>query len=109
MSEIVHVTDDSFEHFAQQYIASGQKVLIDFWASWCAPCRALSPVLEALAAELGDQLVVAKVDVDENKALASQFAIRSIPCLVLFENGQQVDVHLGNANRAQLLKFIQRA
>ena len=80
------------------------KVLVDFFATWCGPCKMLSPVLEELSNE-SDVLVV-KVDVDEAGPLAAQYGIQAVPTLMLFKNGQRVDVRMGYQNKNQLLAFI---
>ena len=79
-------------------------VLVDFFATWCGPCKMLSPVLEQLSEEI-DTLIL-KVDVDEVGAVAAQFGIQAVPTLMLFKNGQRVDVRMGYQNKNQLLSFI---
>ena len=79
-------------------------VLVDFFATWCGPCKMLSPVLEQLSEEV-DTLIL-KVDVDEVGAVAAQFGIQAVPTLMLFKNGQRVDVRMGYQNKNQLLSFI---
>ena len=81
------------------------KVLVDFFATWCGPCKMLSPVLEELA-EKNPDLLVLKIDVDEVGALAARFGIQAIPTLILFKDGTQVDKRLGYQNMNQLLGFI---
>ena len=81
--------------FGEQVINSGTPVLVDFWAEWCGPCRALGPVIENLSEEYAGQVKVAKVDVDSNPQIAMQFGIRSIPTVMLFDKGQIVDTIIG--------------
>ena len=81
------------------------KVLVDFFATWCGPCKMLSPVLEELA-EKNPDLLVLKIDVDEVGALAARFGIQAIPTLILFKDGTQVDKRMGYQNMNQLLGFI---
>ena len=81
-------------------------VLVDFFATWCGPCKMLSPVLEELSEE-SDVLIV-KVDVDEAGPLAAQYGIQAVPTLMLFKNGQRVDVRMGYQNKNQLLAFIKQ-
>ena len=81
-------------------------VLVDFFATWCGPCKMLSPVLEQLSEEV-DTLIL-KVDVDEVGAVAAQFGIQAVPTLMLFKNGQRVDVRMGYQNKNQLLAFIKQ-
>jgi thioredoxin 1 len=88
----VAVTDSDF---GEQVISSSTPVLVDFWAEWCGPCRALGPVIENLSEEYAGQVKVAKVDVDANPQIAMQFGIRSIPTVMLFDKGQIVDTFIG--------------
>ncbi|MDJ0938282.1 MAG: thioredoxin [Woeseiaceae bacterium] len=91
-SRPVAVTD---RDFAKQVLSSEQPVLVDFWAEWCAPCRALGPVIESLADDYDGRAKIAKVDIDANQEVALQFGIRSIPTVILFANGQIVDTFVG--------------
>ncbi|MDX1515786.1 MAG: thioredoxin [Woeseiaceae bacterium] len=83
------------QDFAERVLQSDQPVLVDFWAEWCGPCRALGPVIESLADEFDGRATVAKVDVDANQGLATRFGIRSIPTVVLFDRGQVVETFVG--------------
>lgn len=82
-------------------------VLVDFWAEWCGPCRAIAPELDALAAETEGKLLIVKVNVDENNDLAAQFGIRSIPTLLLFKDSKLVDSYNSLATKDELLTFVQ--
>lgn len=93
------VTDESFE---KSVLASVKPVLVDFWAEWCGPCRALGPIVDELAVERADTLSVVKVDVDENSATAEKYGITSIPVLKLFQNGQVVKTWRGAASKQAL-------
>lgn len=82
------VTDADFEN---QVLQAQQPVLVDFWASWCAPCRMIAPVVEDLASELGDQVRVVKMDIDANPATPAQLGIMSIPTVIIFKDGQPAE------------------
>ena len=77
-------------------------VVVDFWAEWCGPCKMLSPILDDLATEMVDKIKIAKVNVDENRDLATQFGIRSIPCLLIFKGGQVKGQMVGAMGKSQL-------
>ncbi|CAM5201914.1 Thioredoxin OS=Ureibacillus acetophenoni OX=614649 GN=SAMN05877842_102419 PE=3 SV=1 [Ureibacillus acetophenoni] len=98
---IVHVTDQNFN----EEIANGV-VLVDFWATWCGPCKMIAPVLEEIDAEIGDQVKIAKLDVDNNQATAAEYQVMSIPTLLLFKDGQQVAKTVGFQPKEALLEFI---
>jgi thioredoxin 1 len=99
------VTDATFE---SDVLKSSTPVLVDFWAEWCAPCRALAPTLEEIAEELSTQVKIVKLDVDANQDAAAQFGIRSIPTMILFKGGQPVDQIMGKVPKATLVDFISK-
>ncbi len=105
MSEnIIKVTDQNFE---EQVIKSSKAVLVDFWAEWCGPCRMIAPILEDVAKEMADKLVIAKMNVDENEVIPTQMAIRGIPALLLFHNGTCIATKVGALSKSQLVSFLE--
>ena len=99
------VTDSTFE---QEVINAGDSVLVDFWADWCGPCHAISPVIEKLASEYQGRLRVAKVNVDENPEAPARFGIRSIPTMILFKDGELKEKVVGVQTKSQLNSLINR-
>ena len=99
----VEVLDADFQKIVKE---SDKPVIVDFWAQWCGPCLAIAPMLEELATEYMDKVVVAKMDVDRNSATPTEFGIRNIPTLLFFKNGQLVDKVVGAVRRDELKKKI---
>ena len=104
MSEhIVHVTDETFE---PEVLKSDLPVLVDFWAEWCGPCKAIAPILDEIAREYGGKLKVAKLDVDANVEVPKKYNIRGIPTLMLFKNGNVEESIVGARSKSQLTAFL---
>ena len=102
---VLHVTDGNFE---QEVLKSGKPVLVDFWAPWCGPCKALGPLVEELAAEYEDQIVISKLNVDDSPATAGKYGVRSIPTVILFKNGEVVDSLIGLVPKERLADLIKK-
>jgi thioredoxin 1 len=105
MSQVIEVNDNNVE----AALASSVPVLVDFTATWCAPCRAIAPHVEAIAAKYGDRVRVGKCDTDGNPALSARFDIRSLPTLLVFKDGQVVGQIVGAVPRARIEALVKRA
>lgn len=104
MAAPVKVTDTTFEELV---VGSEKLVLVDFWAEWCGPCKMIAPVLDQIGQELDEQLVIGKLDIDENQDTAMAFGVMSIPTLLLFKDGEPVERIVGYQPKAQLMARLQ--
>ena len=102
-NSILAISDDSFE---DEVIASNIPVIVDFWAQWCAPCKALSPVLEDVSQKYAGQVKFVKLDVDSNPSTPPKFGVRGIPTLILFKNGTVEAQKVGAVSKSQLSAFL---
>lgn len=101
--EPIHVNDNDFD---EKVLGADKLVLVDFWAPWCAPCRLVAPVVEQLAKEREDELIVAKLNTDESQMIAQRYGIMSIPTLVVFNNGEAVEGTVGAVPYEPLNEWI---
>ncbi|MDQ7004848.1 MAG: thioredoxin TrxA [Ghiorsea sp.] len=100
---IINVTDDSFDNDVLK--ASGA-VLVDFWAPWCSPCKQIAPLLEEIAADMGDKITIAKIDIDDNPNTPGKYGVRGIPTLTIFKDGNVQGTKVGAVNKGKLVDFI---
>lgn len=103
MANVIHLTNDSFWQLAE----SGCPVIVDFWADWCGPCNMLAPAIEKLAEEYGSQIVVSKINVDQEASLAQQFGITNIPCVVALKDSREIDRLVGVHPYSDLVKLAE--
>ncbi|GMO32328.1 MAG: thioredoxin [Candidatus Azobacteroides pseudotrichonymphae] len=94
-SMAIQITDNNFN----ELLASTKPLIVDFWAEWCAPCRMIAPIIEELASEYKERVIIGKVNVDQNEELSSKYNIRSIPTLLFFKNGELVDKQIGGTSK----------
>lgn len=104
--KVIHATDANFD---QTVLQSGEPVLVDFWAEWCGPCKMIAPALDDLADTYDGRAKVVKVNVDENRATAMKYHVRSIPMLLLFKDGQVQATQIGAVGKAQLAQMLDKA
>ena len=103
MSSIKQVSESSFD---QDVLKSDVPVLVDYWAEWCGPCRMIAPILEDVSRDYEGRVQVAKVNVDDNQAIAQRFSVRGIPTLMLFRNGAVIGTSVGALSKSQLTLFL---
>ncbi|MFQ5328432.1 MAG: thioredoxin [Thermodesulfobacteriota bacterium] len=104
--KVIHVTDANFD---LEIMQSKVPTLIDFWATWCAPCRALAPIVEEMAETYAGKIKVAKMNVDENPATPGKYGVRGIPTLILIKDGEVVDQVVGAVPKSQIQGLIDKA
>jgi thioredoxin 1 len=103
---VLEFSDANFDH---EVLQSGIPVLVDFWATWCAPCKAIAPLIDTIADEYAGKIKVGKVNVDENQAIPGKFGVRGIPTIILFKDGAVLDQVVGAVPKSQLDALIAKA
>ena len=104
-----NATEVDQSNFDSDVLQNKTRVLVDFWAPWCGPCRAIAPIIDAVAQEFAGSLEVRKLNVDDNPDLAAKYNVRGIPTLVLFQDGNVVDQIVGAVTKSQLVEFVNKA
>jgi thioredoxin 1 len=103
---IIHVADSTFE---EQVLKSDSPVMVDYWAEWCGPCKMIAPILDEIADEYNGKLTVAKLNIDENQETPQKYAVRGIPTLMIFKDGEVAATKVGAVSKSQLSAFIDSA
>jgi thioredoxin 1 len=105
-TDVQHVTD---KNFTTEVLSATVPVLVDFWATWCGPCRSIGPIVEELAKEFSGRIKVTKLNVDENPATPSQYGVRGIPTLILFKEGKVLEQIVGAVPKTRLVAMVEKA
>ncbi|HEY7841948.1 MAG TPA: thioredoxin TrxA [Gammaproteobacteria bacterium] len=100
---IIHITDASFEN---EVLNAERPVMVDYWAEWCGPCKMIAPILDEIADEYDGKLTIAKLNIDENQATPQKYAVRGIPTLMIFKDGEIAGTKVGALSKSQLSAFI---
>lgn len=104
--KVLHLTDGTF---SEEILSTDEPAMVDFWAPWCGPCKAVGPIVEELADEYSGKVKIAKINVDENQKTAAQYSVRSIPTLIMFKGGKSVDQIVGLVSKAKMEEMIKKA
>ena len=102
---VEQINDANFQEKVMEY-SKNKPVLVDFWAEWCGPCKAIAPILDDIALEMGDKISIKKINIDENPQAPANFSIRSIPTMILFKDGSMADAKIGMGSEADLKNWI---
>ncbi len=102
----IHVSDQEFE---EKVLQSSTPVLVDFWAEWCGPCRQIAPILDEISTEMGEKVVIAKVNIDKNPETPQKYGVRGIPTMILFKDGKAAATKVGSIPKVKLVEWIDSA